>query len=57
MSNWLEATSVPSEAGLLARFTLRTTVAVDTLWVIALQSKAAWRHPGNGGQNMEFLLG
>lgn len=57
MRRRFEATTVSSEASLLAGFALRATVAVDTLWVITLQSKAAWCHAGNGGQNVQFLLG
>lgn len=57
MRHRFEATAVSSEASLLAGFALRATVAVDTFWVIALQSKAAWGHAGNGGQDVEFLFG
>lgn len=57
VGHWLKATAISAEAGLFAGFALRATVTVDTLRVITFQSKATWCHAGNGGENVEFLLG
>lgn len=55
MCNRLKPTGVTTEASLLPWFTLRATVAVNTVWVIAIQPKAAGRHASNCGQNMKVL--
>jgi hypothetical protein len=57
VSHGLEATTVSTEAGLFPGFTLGAAVAVDTIRVIAFQTKAAWRHAGNGRQDVKFLAG
>lgn len=57
MGHRLETTTVSTKAGFFAGFTLGATVAVDTLRVVAFQSKAARRHAGDRGQDVKFLPG
>lgn len=57
VSHGLEATAVSAEAGLFPGFTLRATVAVNTLRVVTFQAKPAWCHAGDSRQNVEFLAG
>lgn len=57
MRHRFETTAVSSEAGLLSGLTLGAAVAIDTLRIIAVQSKAARGHASNGGQDVKFLSG
>lgn len=52
MSHRLETARIATEAGLFTRLALRTTMAIDTLNVIAFQSETTRCHTSNGRQDM-----
>jgi hypothetical protein len=57
MSNWLKSTTIATEAGLFSRLALGATMAIDTLGIIALQTKSAGSHASDSSQNVKLLLG
>lgn len=56
MRGFVEAAVRPPEAVLLTDLALRTTVAIDTVGIVAVQTKVARGHASDGLEDDTFVL-